>query len=189
MKTGKYILLALSIVVMLMSTACKKLGCTDPKASNYNPNATKDDGFCTYDDPAGTQTIVIGKDCALQNGIDFSKGIVECADCNASMDSTNSDVIFSVTKFLTAYPDSACWGSHLLRIISLGALNDFGAIYNKPDTNATGWGKEAAPAIGHGYVVQTREGKLARFYLSNLVQEAVTGAVVGADIKFQYPWE
>jgi len=27
------------------------LGCTDPEANNYNPEATKDDGSCTYDEP------------------------------------------------------------------------------------------------------------------------------------------
>lgn len=29
-------------------TACKKIGCTDPLATNYNDKAIKDDGSCTY---------------------------------------------------------------------------------------------------------------------------------------------
>lgn len=27
---------------------CYRLGCTDPNAYNYNPEATRDDGSCEY---------------------------------------------------------------------------------------------------------------------------------------------
>lgn len=181
--------ISIAILASIFLAGCAKKGCTDPAANNYDANATSDDGFCTYDDPAGTASIVIGKDCTLQNGMDFSKGIVECADCGTHMDSTSSDIIYDVTKFLVAFPDSACWGSENLRIISLGLVNDLGAIHKIPDSNNAGWGKTAAPALGHGYVVQTREGKLARFYIRKLVQDAITGAVIGADLKYQYPFE
>ncbi|MCO5259459.1 MAG: hypothetical protein M9916_04885 [Crocinitomicaceae bacterium] len=33
-------------------TSCKKEGCTDPTAENYSVGATKDDGSCTYPQPA-----------------------------------------------------------------------------------------------------------------------------------------
>jgi len=37
---------AIAIVSIGTFTSCKKEGCTDPLASNYNPTATKDDGSC-----------------------------------------------------------------------------------------------------------------------------------------------
>jgi hypothetical protein len=35
------------------------LGCTDPEASNYNPNATEDDGSCVYPEPCEENTLEV----------------------------------------------------------------------------------------------------------------------------------
>ena len=54
MKTHKYSALLLMIGLFLIGgiiTSCsKKEGCTDPIANNFNSEAEKDDGSCTYDD-------------------------------------------------------------------------------------------------------------------------------------------
>jgi hypothetical protein len=45
----KNYLLTLPLIVMLFAVGCKKKGCTDPSASNYDINAEKNDESCEYD--------------------------------------------------------------------------------------------------------------------------------------------
>ncbi|MBU0763312.1 MAG: hypothetical protein KJ607_00590 [Bacteroidetes bacterium] len=44
----KLVLLAFA-ALLIVSSGCKKEGCTDPLATNYDEKAKKDDGSCTYD--------------------------------------------------------------------------------------------------------------------------------------------
>mgnify|MGYP006138973897 FL=1 len=43
-----YRIVYLFICIGLFASSCKKKGCTDPNAENYNPNATQDNGCCIY---------------------------------------------------------------------------------------------------------------------------------------------
>ena len=54
----KFIKLLL-ILTTLTFVACKKSGCTDPTATNYNEKAKKDDGSCVYPEPVDSTTIRI----------------------------------------------------------------------------------------------------------------------------------
>ena len=41
-------LITLLFIFSIFTFSCKKEGCTDPQADNYNKNANTDDGSCTY---------------------------------------------------------------------------------------------------------------------------------------------
>ena len=43
--------LTITILSLFMFSACKKEGCTNDKASNFNAEAKKDDGSCIFPDP------------------------------------------------------------------------------------------------------------------------------------------
>ncbi|MFK7787286.1 MAG: hypothetical protein AB8B56_19340 [Crocinitomicaceae bacterium] len=45
-----------SVFILLIATSCKKQGCTDPTANNYDYSAEQNDGSCVYDSTASTPT-------------------------------------------------------------------------------------------------------------------------------------
>ena len=70
MKTGKLKLgtMVLAAAFALTFTSCKKKGCTDPTATNYNDKAKKDDGKCEFAD-ASTYKI----ETTTINGVSYEK--------------------------------------------------------------------------------------------------------------------
>ena len=48
-----FLLLPLTIIGITTITSCKKMGCTDPIASNYDTKAKNEDGSCIYKDING----------------------------------------------------------------------------------------------------------------------------------------
>jgi hypothetical protein len=56
MKTLKTITLAAFVLTLGLTTSCKKEGCTDSSALNYDSDAKKDDGSCVLPDPVVVDT-------------------------------------------------------------------------------------------------------------------------------------
>ncbi len=70
MKTKQILGMAALLGVSLSS--CKKEGCTDPKANNYNEEARKDDGSCTYDPVMTVPSTYVFTDDAGNNTVSFT---------------------------------------------------------------------------------------------------------------------
>ena len=53
----KKTILFFAVASLVAVTSCKKKGCTDPTAINYNSEAEKDDGTCEYEQDQTTVTV------------------------------------------------------------------------------------------------------------------------------------
>jgi hypothetical protein len=58
--------------ILLPTTSCKKNGCTDPNASNYNSKAKKDNGSCTYEASYSVPTTYAFTNANGQSTVDYS---------------------------------------------------------------------------------------------------------------------
>ena len=89
-------------------------GCTDPRSATYNPNATIDDGSCSYSRPLISKTYILGcmdprainfnplatkacmgccsyKGCVDSLALNFNpKAKIACADCCELLETTNT---------------------------------------------------------------------------------------------------
>lgn len=164
-------------------SSCKK-GCSDPNASNYDPKVKQDDGTCTYSDPSGSTSITLGIDCATTNGIDFSVGTAECPACDADTNGVSTDIRFTKNNWEIVAGDT-CWGKDNLAIASVGSICCLGQILEIP---TSGFTDKIPPAEKDGYVIKTREGNHARLFLDHFLFDSF-GAVSGAEVRFQYPFE
>ncbi|MBL4625303.1 MAG: hypothetical protein JKY42_09225 [Flavobacteriales bacterium] len=58
MKRSNTVLLLITVVLILSIQSCKRKGCTDSKATNYNKEAKKDNGSCIYTPEAADTTLI-----------------------------------------------------------------------------------------------------------------------------------
>ncbi len=59
MKRKLFLLSLIAFVLALVIAGCQREGCTDPKATNYDPDAKKDNGTCVYATPGPEPTPVV----------------------------------------------------------------------------------------------------------------------------------
>ena len=66
LKKMKKLLLILGFVLPIIFS-CKKKGCTDPEATNYNQHAEQNDGTCEYESIENALPLIINSDLTLTN--------------------------------------------------------------------------------------------------------------------------
>ncbi|AEA44755.1 DUF4856 domain-containing protein [Fluviicola taffensis] len=59
-------------IILVQAASCKKSGCTDPNASNYNSKAKKDNGSCTYEATYSIPTSYTFTNASGQSTVDYS---------------------------------------------------------------------------------------------------------------------
>ena len=80
---------------MLTVIACKKPGCTDPIAINYNSQANKDDGSCEYQIDKSIISQNITSDKTLSNDTScFSPSLLTTKIALEDIEDSESDNIF-----------------------------------------------------------------------------------------------
>lgn len=95
-------LILISFLFLSSFTSCKKKGCTDSLAENYNKRAKTDDGSCTYSELSGTistpttieegKTITICGNLLVQSSLTFSPGVtvLMCEGASITIDVNGS---------------------------------------------------------------------------------------------------
>lgn len=78
-------------------------------------------------------------------------------------------------------------GNWSTQIVDVGPVAGLGNITSVPES---GWKKEAAAIVGHGYVLKcsTPDGDVARLYIDSEMV-STTGAVMGYTVKYQCPMD
>jgi hypothetical protein len=71
----KKIGLVFAIAVLVMS--CKKEGCTDSTAANYNQDAKVDDGTCAYQRDGFIGTYVVSETCTYEDNGSYTVTVME----------------------------------------------------------------------------------------------------------------
>jgi hypothetical protein len=77
MKKMKIVLLSVLLLSLTNLTSCKKKGCTDTLAENYDSKAKKDDGSCTYAATDFLGTYNSSKTCSYEPNSTFTMTIKE----------------------------------------------------------------------------------------------------------------
>ena len=85
MKTKSTLLLSAILVLFAITfDACKKEGCTDPTAKNYDEKADKDDDSCEYEEPTATAPCDAGIEFCMSYGGTNKSGDADFTEINST---------------------------------------------------------------------------------------------------------
>lgn len=91
MRTMKFILMGALLISFTSLSSCKKKGCTDSLAENYESKAKKDDASCTYAATDFFGTYTSSKTCSYEPNSTFTMTVSEGPNKNEVLISNFGD--------------------------------------------------------------------------------------------------
>ena len=121
-----------------------------------------------------------GQDIKPDAKVDDPTGTISLSMRNANNGTTYLDYIY-INKGDNFYGDGYVY------FTSVGAVNGLGNVSTIP---TTGWTNQVAVKPGNGYVAYDKtRNTFYRIYVEDYIEAAVTGGVIGADVKYQKPFK
>jgi hypothetical protein len=172
----KLSIFAISLMLGVLAANCGSSG-----GGNNNNNST-----CT--DPTGTVTTALGTATTASGGAALSEAF--SFHTGATQHTTNCTGYYKECEiwFKLNFWSGAAWNEGETTntwIADIGAVTCLGDVTTIPTAGFT----TSAEAIeGHAYVMKLYDGQYARFYMNRFVTNT-SGGIIGAEIKWQYPFE
>ena len=177
------VLLSIAVIGSMTLTACKKKGCTDSTAANYNSSAKKDDASCVY---TPSITIIGAADTTINVGTTYTDlGATATNKDGASVavtttNNTNANLVGDYTVDYTATnPNGTATATRTVHVV-IGKDNWLQAWNVSNDCSATKFPLTSNPTITEG----PEAGTLLFDGMFTLFSGTVTATYSGDQITF-----
>lgn len=100
-------------------------------------------------------------------------------------DNGSTGIQFGRDKFYISKENNFRGYHGYISVADVGQVKGLASVTKIPQS---GWGRDVAVNIGHGYVVKSDNNEYMRIYVISWIKGASSGGIIGAEVKYQCPW-